>query len=113
VARTGSDPDLVCRVTTVVTPAIKELLADLAEPSPLPDGLDGPAVVVAANPGECLAWGEAVEDGQCRQGGSGAADAAAAGDLDALPGECAAGASRRASRASALSLGTSETWFRS
>jgi hypothetical protein len=50
-----------------------------AEPSPLPWRLDGPPMVVVADPGDGLVGGEAVEDGQ---GGAGAAEAAAAGDLD-------------------------------
>jgi hypothetical protein len=35
-----------------------------------------------------VALGEAVEDGQCGQGGSGAADAAVAGDLNAFAVTC-------------------------
>jgi hypothetical protein len=47
-------------------------------------------VVVAANPAECLAGGEAVKDSQGRQGSSSPADAALAGDLDTLTSMCTA-----------------------
>ena len=48
-------------------------------------------MVVATDPGECFAWGEAVKDGQCGQGGSGAADSAVAGGFDPFAGVCPAG----------------------
>lgn len=55
----------------------------------MPAGFDGSAMVVAADPGEGFPWGEAVEDGHCGESRSGAADAAATGDLDAFTGVCA------------------------
>jgi hypothetical protein len=58
--------------------------ADGAEPPPLPWRLDGPPMVVVADPGDGLVGGEAVEDGKGGQGGPGAAEATAAGDLDPL-----------------------------
>src|ERR671912_1383482 len=67
--------------------ALVRMSSEVVEPAPLPGGLDGPPVVVAAHPGDGLAGVQAVEDGQGGQGGAGAADPAAAGDLDPLPGQ--------------------------
>jgi hypothetical protein len=57
---------------------------DVAEPPSLPWGFYGPAMVVRPYPGERIGWTETVQNGQSGESGAGAADATAAGDLDAV-----------------------------
>src|SRR6266566_524237 len=63
--------------------------ADLAQPASLPWRFNSAIAVIAADPAERVPRGEAIEDGQCGEGSSGAADAAVTGHLNALASTCA------------------------
>ena len=75
---------MTCRPSTV--PATGYLV----QPASLPWRFNGAVVVIAADQAERIRRGEAVEDGQCSEGSSGAADATVAGHLNAFAGACAA-----------------------